>query len=269
VSAFGPRVRSLGPLAALTAGALLLRATALDRLPLWVDEAFTLLQVSYRPLSDWTTDVHPPLYYALLRPWATLSVGDFWLRLPSALLGTAAVPAVYAVGARLLGRAGGLWAAAFLGAMWLHVWHSREARMYPLLVLAFTLSLWGLVAGARDGRRAGWIVYAVAGAAMAWSHAVGVHYAAIVAALASRYRGPMAHAGSAGRGWPPPPSSEPCTLRGCPSRPRARERPRSHSDHRREPGPPVFTTIHLFTVMPIYSLRLSCAAPSDRPESPE
>jgi hypothetical protein len=56
--------------------------------------------------------------------------------------------------------------------------------MYPLLVLTFTLALWGLVAGAQDGQARGWIMYAAAGAAMAWSHAVGIYYAAVLAALA-------------------------------------------------------------------------------------
>jgi len=56
--------------------------------------------------------------------------------------------------------------------------------MYSLLTAAFALALWGLVTGAREGRAAGWAVYAIGGAAMAWTHAVGIYYAAIVAVLA-------------------------------------------------------------------------------------
>lgn len=180
----GSRARALATVLALTVGALALRVTGLGRLPLWLDEGYTLLQVTNRPLSDWLADVHPPLYTALLWAWTRIGVSDAWLRLLSALLGAATIPAVYALGARLLGRACGLWAAGFLAVTWFHVWYSREARMYPLLVLTFTLALWGLVAGARDGQARGWIVYAVAGAAMAWSHAVGIYYAAVLAALA-------------------------------------------------------------------------------------
>lgn len=48
-------------LLALTLGALALRVAGLGRLPLWIDEGHSLLQVTYRPFSDWF-DVHPPLY---------------------------------------------------------------------------------------------------------------------------------------------------------------------------------------------------------------
>lgn len=174
----------LATVLALTLGALALRVAGLERRPLWFDEGYSLLQVTYRPLSDWLIDVHPPLYTALLWAWTRVAVSDAWLRLLSALLGAATVPAVYVLGARLLGRACGLWAAGFLAVTWFHVLHSRQARMYPLLVLTFTLALSGLVAGARDGQARGWIMYAAAGAAMAWSHAVGIYYAAILAALA-------------------------------------------------------------------------------------
>ncbi len=176
--------RAAGALAAITAGALALRVVRLGRVPLWVDEGFSYLQVTHQPLADWRLDVHPPLYYGLLWVWAQVSTTDAWLRLPSALLGAATAPAVYALGARLFGRTAGLWAAAYIAVTWTHVWHSRQARMYPLLVLAFALALWGAVTGAREGRAAGWAVYAIAGAAMAWTHGVGVYYAAIVAALA-------------------------------------------------------------------------------------
>ena len=160
-----------------------LRSAAIGGLPLWLDEAFSLAQVTRRASADWWLDVHPPLYYALLWLWTRGSTTDAWLRLLSAVLGAATVPAVYALGRRLADPACGLWAATFLAVTWVHVWYSREARMYTLLVLCFTFALLGLVAGARDGRGWGWVVYVLAGAAVAWSHAVGIYYAAILAGL--------------------------------------------------------------------------------------
>ena len=178
------RRRALAAVLALTAGAFALRAVELGRRSLWLDEGYGLLLVTARELADWTLDVHPPLYYALLRLWSALGTSDVWLRLLSSVIGAATVPVVYALGARLLGRATGFWAAAFLAVTWLHVWHSREVRMYPLLALGYAVALWGIVAGARDGRRRGWAAYALGAAVMAWSHGVGVYYAAILAGLA-------------------------------------------------------------------------------------
>ena len=176
-------MKTIGPVVALTLAALGLRVFWLGRLPLWFDEGISLLLVTDRPFSDWLAEVHPPLYYALLVVWTQVSTSDRWLRVLSAVLGALTIPALYVLGARLLGRASALWAAGFLTVTWLHVWHSREARMYPLLVLAFTLALWGLVAGARDGKVAGWVVYVLGASATAWSHGIGIYYAVILAGL--------------------------------------------------------------------------------------
>ena len=191
-----PRFSTIAPVVALTLVALGLRIIGLGRLSLWYDEALSLLMVSAWPLSSWLIDVHPPLHSALLLVAAQISTSDAWLRLPSAIVGAATVPVVYALGARLFDRAVGLWAAAFLSVTWLHVWFSREARMYPLLVLGFTLALWGIVAGVRDGKAAGWIVYVLGGAVLAWTHGIGVHYVAIVALVACIVRR------ADGQAWP-------------------------------------------------------------------
>lgn len=245
--------RAVAPVLALTVGAFALRAVGLDRLPLWLDEGFSLLMVTHRSFSDWLVDVHPPLYYALLLPWAQLSTSDAWLRLLSAVLGALTVPAVYALGARLLGRAGGLWAAAFLAVTWLHVWHSRETRMYPLLVLAFALALWGLVAGARDGEAVGWIAYVLGGAMMAWSHGIGIAYVAVLAGLG------LAMPREDGRRWSWRPWLAANTAVVVLFVPwmllevrNAREIAASYWILPTGPVPPVLGTIHELTVAPIY-----------------
>jgi mannosyltransferase len=244
----------LAAVAALTAGAFALRTAGLGRLPLWLDEGFSYLQIMHRPLADWRLDVHPPLYYAVLWAWAQVSTSDVWLRALSALIGASTVPVVYALGARLFGRAAGLWAAGFLAVAWMHTWHSREARMYPLLVLAFALALWGLVAGARDERALGWAVYAIAAAAMAWTHAVGVYYAAIVAGLAlaiprpdgarrldARWLAATAGVALLFAPWVPVALA------------RTRDTARLYWVTKLDSEPPIFTTLHALTVAPIPS----------------
>lgn len=164
---------------------LLLRAHGLDRISFWVDEAFSALMVDprYARLATWQYDVHPPLYYALLSIWNVWSQSDWWLRFLSVVLGVATIPVAYGVGTRMFGSAAGLWAAALLSALHVHVAYSQEARMYTLMVLLFTGALWGLVVGARDGRTAGWIVYAGAAALLMYAQGMAPLFVVILAAL--------------------------------------------------------------------------------------
>jgi 4-amino-4-deoxy-L-arabinose transferase-like glycosyltransferase len=167
-------------LAGIMLGALLPRVIRLDRLGLWYDEGFSVLMVEFANPLIWRADVHPPLYYGLLWAWSKVASGDTWLRALSALLGVATIPVVYALGVRLFSRAAGLWAAAFLGVLYLHVWYSREARMYALMVLLFSLALLGLVMALRR-ERGGWAVYTSAMAGLALSQGLGIVYTLLLA----------------------------------------------------------------------------------------
>lgn len=163
-------------------GALVPRLIRLDRLSFWYDEGFSVLMVELANPLIWRVDVHPPLYYALLWAWSKLAPGDAGLRALSALFGVATVAVVYALGARLFSRAAGLWAAAFLAVLYLHVWYSREARMYALMVLLFSLAFLGLVMALRR-ERGGWTVYAAATALLTLTQGLGIVYALSLAGV--------------------------------------------------------------------------------------
>lgn len=163
-------------------GALVPRLVRLDRLGLWFDEGFSVLMVELANPLIWRADVHPPLYYALLWAWSKVASGDAWLRALSAVFGVAALPVVYALGARLFSRAAGLWAAAFLALLHMHIWYSREARMYALMVLLFSLALLGLTMAVRR-ERGGWTIYAAATAALTLTQALGIGYALLLAGV--------------------------------------------------------------------------------------
>lgn len=141
---------------------------------LWVDEAISVRQAQLgfgQMLDDMqTTDVHPPLHYAVL--WITVrafGVSEFAVRLPSLVAGVALVPALYWVGRVVYDRRTG-WVAAALGACApFCVWYSQEARMYAMFMLFATLALGAHVQAVRRGERRDWVAYAAATAAMAWT----------------------------------------------------------------------------------------------------
>jgi O-antigen/teichoic acid export membrane protein len=159
-------------LIALTVGALVLRLIV--GRSLWIDEATTAHQISL-PFGAMlhnleTTDVHPPLDYAI--EWVTVRIfgtGETALRLPSLLALTAIVPLLYVTGRELWDRRAGLAAATLAAVAPFVVWYAQEARMYALFMLLATLAFWLQVRAIRHGTWRDWLLYSVAAAALMWT----------------------------------------------------------------------------------------------------
>jgi len=138
----------------------------------WVDEVYSAMVVeSFSKM--WASDVHPPLYYALLYLWASFSTTDYWLRLLSAVLGVLTVAMTYVVGRIVFNTPAALWAAAFLAIMPIHVEYSQEARPYALLTFLFATGVWAVFLV--EGRRplSPWLLYVVSSLLMCYSHGIG------------------------------------------------------------------------------------------------
>ena len=101
-----------------------------------------------------------PIYVGWLHLWTRLVHPSEWtLRLPSALMGTMTVPLLGILGAQLLGRRQGFWAALLLAVAPLHVAYSQEARTYAATVLVVVLSTVVCLAVAETGNPWAWIAY--------------------------------------------------------------------------------------------------------------
>lgn len=142
--------RSHLALAALTVLGLTLRLVHLGRFEMWVDEAATwwfarLVWTEGASLLA-SAEPTPPVYYAFIGLWMRLFGEAEWiLRLPSALAGAATIPLLYDLGRRLFSGRVGWMAAVLLTVHPLHVFYSREARVYALLLCltcALFLTLW-------------------------------------------------------------------------------------------------------------------------------
>jgi uncharacterized membrane protein len=110
---------------------------------LWLDEAISWQQ-SKDSLPDLISrtakDNYPPLHNLFLHASINLfGDGEWSLRLPSVIFGTANILAIYWLGSMTGGWITGLLAAAFLALSGFHVMYSQEARMYALLSLTATL----------------------------------------------------------------------------------------------------------------------------------
>ena len=126
--------------------AMFLRFYTLDAQSLWSDEgnSLALSQTSFSQIAARTAyDIHPPLYYWLLKIWVTVSgTSEFSARSLSALLGVLVVVLTYRLGTLFFSREVGL-TAAFLGAITpFQIYYAQEARMYMLMMALACLCVW-------------------------------------------------------------------------------------------------------------------------------
>jgi 4-amino-4-deoxy-L-arabinose transferase-like glycosyltransferase len=157
-------LRSAIPVACCVLAAAVARLPGIAGRSLWGDEAYSLAfagQDAGRIVSVsvfGAADVHPPLYYLLLKAWGALFGGsDAAARSLSLVLGCVAVAGVYLLGRQLLGRAGALAAGLIAALSPCFVQSGGEVRMYSLLGAAavFAHLAFARLSGAGDFRRGG------------------------------------------------------------------------------------------------------------------
>ena len=171
----------------LTTVGLALRLFHLTRFELFVDEAatwwFARLTAAGHLAEQMSLEPTPPLYYALVGAVMHLfGESDFVMRLPSALFGAAGIATVYVFGRTLFSSRVGWIAALLLTVHPLHVFYSREARVYPLLLcltLWMLLALWRALAVDTVG---GWVVFGILLVLVCYSHFYGL-FLAVTAAM--------------------------------------------------------------------------------------
>jgi hypothetical protein len=142
---------------------------------IWWDEGLAAwaARLPVRDILHWTAhDVHPPLYFLLLRSWwLVVGDGEFVLRFPSALVGVLGVSAIYGLGCSLGGRMAGLLAALFLTLSRFAVSWSQEMRMYIWATTLTAGALWATVRLWRsNGKdRGAWVAYVLTVTGGLWS----------------------------------------------------------------------------------------------------
>ena len=157
----------------ITAVAALVRFYHLGAESLWLDEATSLFlaRMDPREMVGWTAaDIHPPLYYSLLHYWLAFGTSEGALRALSALAGTLTVPLVYGVGRLLFDRATGWVAALLLALSPFHLWYSQEARMYALVGLLTTCSVYCMLELLRGRGWPAWVGYVLSASLSLYTH---------------------------------------------------------------------------------------------------
>jgi mannosyltransferase len=157
----------------IVALALALRLGGLDRKSVWFDEALGA-ETALLPIPQLLTTVgaerNPPLYFVLQHFWIPFQHSDWWLRLPAAIAGTAAVGVALVFASDVLGRAPGTLAGLLVAVSPMAIDLSQEARPYGLLFLCASASLLCLERGLGARQRRWWVGYALTTVAALYAH---------------------------------------------------------------------------------------------------
>ena len=112
----------------------------------WDDEMFSFLfaQKTWpEGLIYWLWETNPPLHMLILKLWFFIfSANEFWARLPSLILGTLTIPAVYYLAKIIWDKKTALLATLFITLHPYHIFWSATARTYSLLLLLSSLSVY-------------------------------------------------------------------------------------------------------------------------------
>jgi len=142
---------------------------------LWHDEAFSALYIRY-PWGEMMhrigLDVHPPLYYWILRLWSyVFGSGLLSLRSLSILFGILTVYAGFLfVREAFKNDKLAIIAAFFLAINPFQIQYSLEARMYTLGTFLILISSWVLIKALNNNRTRDWAWYAILTAASLYTH---------------------------------------------------------------------------------------------------
>ncbi len=154
--------------AALAAGLAVfagLTLATITQSSIWFDEAFSayIIQFDFAEIARYTaTDVHPPLYYWLLKLWSMLfGTGELALRSMSMFFAGVAITFGFLLARRYFGRQAAWLSLLFMALAPMLVRYGQEMRMYTLAA-AIAMAATYVLARATEGKnRKLWVTYGV------------------------------------------------------------------------------------------------------------
>ena len=165
--AFLPIIKPLdiGVLSLGLAAFVAITASTVTKFSIWFDEAFGsyLIRFNFADLTRYTAyDVHPPLYYWLLKIWSLFFGNtELGIRSMSVFFGAVTIVGAFVLVMRLFGRRAAYVSLLFLVLSPLFIRYSQEARMYTVLTAIIVAATYLLVYAEQAKKRWPWIAYGV------------------------------------------------------------------------------------------------------------
>jgi len=149
----------------VVAGVFLRIGPVLEERDYWYDEAFTgiLIKESWGTMNQMIfADVHPPLYYWLVKPWASVFEYSSWsIRSFSTLMGILTIVSAFWIGRKMFGERAGLLAGLITAISPFAIQYSQEARMYSLFGFLMLWAVWFFYRALKFNEWKDWIWWGV------------------------------------------------------------------------------------------------------------
>ena len=150
------------------------------RWSIWFDEAYGvyLIRHSFAEVATFTAaDVHPPLYYWLLKVWQMLfGSSELALRSLSLVMVAVAIVFMYLLVRKSFVKRVGAWTMLLLALSPMLIRYSEEARMYGMALAIVAAATYVLVSATEKPSRHKWILYGILVSLGMWTH----YYTAIM-----------------------------------------------------------------------------------------
>jgi len=150
--------------------AAVLRIYAISLYPLAGDEYGSMTEAKSVGM-NWNSII----YSGLMHFWIRVCTSELWLRLPSAIFGTATVAVLFKTGEKLAGWRAGVVAGLLVATSPFNIYHSQEVRFYSLFILASSAFMLATICyvDSRKGVRER-IALLVTGVLLVFSHVFGI-----------------------------------------------------------------------------------------------
>ena len=152
----------------------------ITRFSIWFDESFSayIIRFNFFDIAKYTaSDVHPPLYYWILKIWAAVFGNtELGIRSLSLLFGCLAIVTAFILVNRLFGKRAARFSLLFLVLSPMLVRYSQEARMYTMVAFIALLATFVLTYAVNTKKKLPWAVYGILVSLGMWTH----YFSAIV-----------------------------------------------------------------------------------------
>ena len=141
---------------------------------IWFDESYSsyITRFDYGQMLEFTAaDVHPPLYYILLKTWAHFfGHTDFAMRAMSAIFGAIAIVFVYLWLKYKYGASAAILGSFMMSIAPIFVRYGQEMRMYTLVMAIVFAATYFLQLAVDNGKKVWWVIYALLLVAGMYTH---------------------------------------------------------------------------------------------------